>query len=105
MTICTQSRETHLGSSDGIEGYCYIPMKAAARALFACSLRFGIANDYLTWMQAHPDELLSLLKQFAGKRYGEVGPIPNLLLLSPASQYQNLSSQRSIHVLPRLQQA
>jgi hypothetical protein len=54
---------------------------------------FGVANDDFTRMQAHPDELLSLVKQFTGKRYGEIGSIPNLLLLSPASQYQDLSSR------------
>jgi len=27
MTIYTQSRETHLDSSDGIEGYCYVLLR------------------------------------------------------------------------------
>ena len=45
----------------------------------------GVANDDLARMQAHPDELLCLLKQFTSERDGEVSSIPNLFLLSPAS--------------------
>jgi hypothetical protein len=52
-----------------------------------------VSNDDLARMQAHPDEFLSLLKQLTGERYGEIGSIPNLLLLSPAGKYQDLGSR------------